>query len=556
MATDLTRTNPVLEGLNNLSIIRQLGLMIGLAASVAIGAGVVLWSKEPSYRPLYTDLSNLDASQIVGVLEQEDILFQIDTNTGVLMVQSDKIHQARLKLASAGYTGTSNAGYELLDKESGFGTSQFMEKAKYRRSIEGELSKTITSIKNVRAARVHLAIPKKTVFLNDKRHPSASVLIDLHPGRKLAKPQIIAVTHLVASSIPELTAEYVTVVDQYGNMLSDTEGSAEMIVAAKQLEYSAKIEQQYQERIAEIIEPLVGADKYRVQVSAEVDFTLVEQTAETFNPDLPAVRSEQTLDENTGANGAALGIPGALSNQPPTEATVPETAGADENENNNTVSAANGNSRSQATRNFELDRTISHTRYQAGTIKRITVAVVLDDKSTTVGEGKESELVRTPFSADEMERISILIKDTIGFSGARGDRVNVLNQAFVARQIDDASALPEESIFEQAWIWELGKQSLGAIFLLILVMAVLRPILKSLASAGESAGLPDLPEQMELAPEPELEEEVTISGGPETLLPGPEQSYEAQLNAVKGMIADDPRRVAQVVKTWLAQGAE
>ena len=556
MATDLTQTNPVLEGLNNLSIIRQLGLMIGLAASVAIGAGVVIWAKEPSYRPLYTDLSNLDASQIVGVLEQEEILFQIDTNTGVLMVESNKIHQARLKLAAAGYSGTSTSGYELLDKESGFGTSQFMEKAKYRRSIEGELSKTISSIKNIRAARVHLAIPKKTVFLNDKRHPSASVLIDLHPGRRLGKPQIVAIGHLVASSIPELTVEHVTVVDQHGNLLSDAKSSVEMVAAAKQLEYTNQIEQQFRERIAEIIEPIVGVDRYRVQVSADIDFTMVEQTAETFNPDLAAVRSEQTLDEILGAGSAALGIPGALSNQPPTESAVPETTDVATGTATNQVAGAEGSTRSQATRNYELDRTISHTRHQAGKINRLTVAVVIDDKMTKVGEGETLEMVRTPFSADEIERISILIKDTIGFAAARGDRVNVLNQAFIVPEVDDTTELPEESIFEQAWIWEFGKQGLGAIFLLILVMAVLRPILKSLATAGENAALPDLPEQMELAPEPELEEEVTISGGPETLLPGPEQSYEAQLNAVKGMIADDPRRVAQVVKTWLAQGVE
>jgi len=471
-------------------------------------------------------------------------------------VQSDKIHQARLKLASAGYTGNGGAaGYELLDKESSFGTSQFMEKAKYRRSVEGELSKTISSIKAVRAARVHLAIPKKTVFLTDRRHPSASVLIDLHPGRKLGKPQVVAVTHLVASSIPELLVEHVTIVDQYGNLLSDSKKSPEMMAAARQLEYTSSIESQYQERIAEIIEPLVGADKYRVQVAADIDFTVIEQTAETFNPDLPAVRSEQTLIEMMGPGGEAMGIPGALSNQPPTAGAVPEVADAGAAGDAGEASAG-GNSRTQATRNFELDRTISHTRHQTGKINRITVAVVLDDKMLLVGEGKSRERVRTPFSADEIERINILIKAAIGFSAARGDRVDVLNQAFIIPEIEDASLIPEESLLEQPWVWELGKQGLGALFLLILVTTVLKPILKSLATAGENSALPDLPEQMELAPEPELEDEVTISGGPETLLPGPEQSYEAQLNAVKGMIADDPRRVAQVVKTWLQTGAE
>ena len=403
------RSSAVLEGFSSLSIIRQVGLMIGLAASVAVGMAVVLWSKEPAFRPLYTDISNLEANQVADILQTEGIKFDIDTHSGILMVEADKIHKARLKLASSGFPTGNGIGYELLDKDQGFGTSQFLEKARYHRSLEGELSKTIASISTVRGARVHLAIPKKTVFVGDNRKPSASVLVDLYPGRALEKGQVASIVHLVASSIPQMSVKQVTVVDQQGTLLSENDQEDDIRLAARNLDFTRKIEQIYLGRVNSILEPILGMDRFKVELTADLDFTRLEQTSETFNPDLPALRSEQVLDEIQGDGAGASGIPGALSNQPPGAASVPEQANNDPTAGDDSMSGANGNRRNQATRNYELDRTISHTQHQMGRLRRLSVAVVVDGFPSPAGgaeggDGQEAQ-AWAPIPPQELARM-------------------------------------------------------------------------------------------------------------------------------------------------------
>lgn len=555
------RSSAVLEGFSSLSIIRQVGLMIGLAASVAVGMAVVLWSKEPAFRPLYTDISNLEANQVADILQTEGIKFDIDTHSGILMVEADKIHKARLKLASSGFPTGNGIGYELLDKDQGFGTSQFLEKARYHRSLEGELSKTIASISTVRGARVHLAIPKKTVFVGDNRKPSASVLVDLYPGRALEKGQVASIVHLVASSIPQMSVKQVTVVDQQGTLLSENDQEDDIRLAARNLDFTRKIEQIYLGRVNSILEPILGMDSFKVELTADLDFTRLEQTSETFNPDLPALRSEQVLDEIQGDGAGASGIPGALSNQPPGAASVPEQANNDPAAGDDTMSGANGNRRNQATRNYELDRTISHTQHQMGRLRRLSVAVVVDGFPSPAGggeggEGQEAQ-AWTPIPPQELARIEDLVKDAIGYDPQRGDSVNVVNQRFLGRNQGPADVIPEPALWEQPWFWEVSKQGLGILLVLALVLGVLRPILNNLAKAGDVSAIPDEIAQMDLAPLTEDDEpdgeELAIEGGPETLLPGPEQSYETQLTAIKNMVASDPRLVAQVVKQWVAK---
>ncbi|MCG8314863.1 MAG: flagellar M-ring protein FliF [Pseudomonadales bacterium] len=542
-----------MEGVGGLSVLRQIGLMIGFAASIAVGLAIVLWSKEPSYRPLYTDISHLEAGQVAELLEQEQIRYKIDTGTGMLLVDSTRIHDARIKLAQEGFPTGKTMGYELLDKEQAFGTSQFMEKARYYRSLEGELARTIASMNRVRNARVHLAVPKRSVFVNDTRRPSASVFLELYNGQSLQKPQVAAIVHMVASSIPELRESDVTVVDQRGTLLSEKDKDSDIALAAKQFEYTQKIEDRLISRIANILEPIVGHDGYKVQVSADIDFSIKEQTAESFNPDLPAIRSEQTLNEFSGADGPN-GIPGALSNQPPGAVTVPEQAGATEETGE---ASANGNVRRQATRNFELDRTISHTRHSVGNIKRLTVAVVLDDKWTkaTNPESGENKRVKRPITDAEIERINLLVRDAIGYSANRGDSVSVINQPFseVAEEVID---IPPEEWWKEAWVMDYARLGIGFFLLLLLFFGVLRPIFKRLVdtgtddmtalSAGMDAdglgGLGDLGEGADVTLTGE-------SGNP--LLPGPEDGYEAQVDSVKALVAEDPKRVAQVIKTWL-----
>lgn len=549
----------VLEGLGGLTVIKQIGLMIGLAASIALGFGVVLWSQEPDFRPLYTDISHLEAGQVADLLQQEQIKFKVDTNNGMILVETDRIDDARMKLAAEGFPAGNAQGYELLDKDQAFGTSQFMEKTRYHRSLEGELAKTVSSMNRVRGARVHLAIPKRSVFISDARKPSASVFVELYPGQSLERMQVAAIVQLVASSIPELEEKSVTVVDQRGQLLSDSDTDSDLALAAKQFDYNKKLEEKYSERIATILEPVVGPDGFKVQVSADVDFNLTEQTSESFSPDLPAVRSEQTLSEVVGAGGAVAGIPGALSNQPPGAVTVPEANPAAAGAAQQTEASTNGNTRQQATRNFELDRTISHTRHQVGGVKRLTVAVVVDDKQVQVtGADNKTEFKRQPHTDAELERIRVLVRDAIGFNAARGDSVTVINQAFHQLQPDQVIDIPPTPLWEQAWFWDLVKRGGGFLLVIFLIFGVLRPILKRLAESGKDESLSALESQLGGALGLDgmqaggVGGDVTLTGASNPLLPGPNASYDQHLDAVKSMVAEDPRRVAQVVKTWIA----
>lgn len=545
----------VLDGLGGLGVLKQIGLILGLAISISFGIWIVLVSQEPDFRPLYTDITHLEAGQVADVLQRENIRFKVDTSSGMILVESDKIHQARMKLAAEGFPAGNTLGYELLDKEQSFGTSQFMEKTRYFRSIEGELARTISSMNRVRGARVHLAIPKRSVFVNDHRKPSASVFVEIYPNQSLERMQVASIVHLVASSIPELDEKQVTVVDQRGQLLSDTEKDADIALAAKQLDYAKVLEQKYIDRINAILEPLLGSEGFKVQLSADIDFSQTEQTSEIFNPDLPAVRSEHTLKEVMGGDVVG-GIPGALSNQPPGAVTVPEQAGG---QGEAQGEGGANNLRQNTTRNYELDRTISHTRHQVGVIKRMTVAVVVDDILVPPkADSADGQPERVALTDAELERIRILVRDAIGFSAARGDSVTVVNQAFQKFIPQELADIPPPPMWEQPWFWDLVKRGAGFLLVIFLIFGVLRPILKRLADSGKDETMVALESQLgegmlaSAGGAPGESPQVTLTGTDNPLLPGPDASYDQHLDAVKSMVADDPRRVAQVVKTWIA----
>ncbi len=543
-----------LEGLSNLNLLRQVGLMITLAASVAIGFAVVMWIQGDDYRPLYGRMDNLDAGSVIDVLEQNQIKFKVDANSGAILVASEDVHMARLKLAEFGLPSNPTQGFEIMDKEQPLGTSQFVEGTRYQRSIEGELARTITSINSIRSARVHLAIPKKTVFVRDATNPTASVFVEVFSGRGVEPAQVKAIMNLVASSVPGMKMADVTVVDQHGNLLSTGEESADLLLAEKQHKYSQEVESSVIKRINSILEPVVGSGKFRAEVSADVDFTAVEQAAETFNPDLPAIRSEQTLNETRRAGDTAAGIPGALTNQPPGATTqVPEQI--DPATGQPVAPAQPTNNREQATRNYELDRTVSYTKHQQGALKRLTVAVVVDDKVVVNADGTQTV---TPWTENELERLSILVRDAVGFSAVRGDSVNVLNSPFAGRVLDPNAGVEETPWWEQ-WIIPNIKYIASVLVILLIVFGLLRPMFKSLSKQG--GRLAEEEEARQLAAleaaggmaglENMSDETVTLTGGHALMLPGPEQGYEEQINAIKGLIADDPGRVAQVVKKWI-----
>lgn len=542
-------------GFNRLSIFRQIGLMVGLAATIAIGFAVVLWSQAPDYRVLFSNLGYADANQVIEQLRLYNVPYKFDADGRAILVPQESVHQARLKLAAEGFTADKTVGFELLDKDQGIGSSQFMETTRYRRGLEGELSRTIASMISVRNARVHLAIPKDSVFIRDERKPSASVFVELFAGRKLERDQVAAIANLVASSIPELRFEDVTVVDQRGRLLNSRDVDTEAVLAAKQLEYTQKIEERLLNRVNSILMPVVGSERFRAEVSADIDFTAVEQTDEIYNPDLPALRSEQTNKETRVGSLAAMGIPGALSNQPPGPTAVPEEArGAGVVGQQTNESKRPGSSRDQATRNYELDRSISYTRHQQGRVRRLSVAVVVDDLSGIDPATGASN--RTPWTENELERLRVLVQDAVGFSARRGDSVNVINSPFVAAQKMDTEETP---IWKQGWVWEIVKQVLAALFVLVLVFGILRPILRNLADTGSASSVAGLGAAGDVAAELEgldaagmAADQVTF-GADDELLPTPNESFDYQVNAIRSMVAEDPAKVAQAVRQWIAE---
>jgi len=560
-----------LENISQMPMLRQVGLLVGLAASVAIGFAVVLWSQQPDYRPLYGSLAGMDTKQVMDTLASADIPYHVEPNSGALLVKADDLSRARLKLAAAGVAPSDGTvGFELLDKEQGLGTSQFMETTRYRRSLEGELARTVSSLNNVKAARVHLAIPKSSVFVRDERKPSASVLVELYPGRSLEAGQVMAIVNLVATSVPELDKSQVTVVDQRGNLLSEQLQDTALTMAGKQFDYSRRMEGMLTQRVHNILQPVLGNDRYKAEVSADLDFSAVESTSEQFNPDQPALRSEQAVNEQRASSQGPQGVPGALSNQPPGPASAPQTTGGTAGaaaaiQPGQPLVDANGqqimdpatgqpmlapypsDKREQTTKNFELDRSISHTRQQQGRLTRLSVAVVVDDQVKVDANG---ETTRAPWGAEDLARFTRLVQDAVGFDASRGDSVTVINVPFAA---DRGEEIADIAFYQQPWFWDIVKQVLGVLFILVLVFGVLRPVLNNITGGGKQAAADS---DMELGGmiglDGELANDRVSLGGPSSiLLPSPTEGYEAQLNAIKGLVAEDPGRVAQVVKEWI-----
>ncbi|MFT5594073.1 MAG: flagellar M-ring protein FliF [Oceanicoccus sp.] len=541
-AMDASEINPIMMGFNKLTIVRQVALLIGFAGLLALGIGVVIWSQETQYRPLISNLEEFNAKEILAILDQTGIDYRINPTSGIVTVPETDIHEARLALAPVLAEVDDTVGLELLDQEQGLGTSQFIESARYRRGLEGELARTISSLQSVRNARVHLAIPKQSVFVRDDREPRASVFLEIYGGKGLKQAQAEAIINLVAGSIPELSVENVTLVDQKGNLLSKDDKTTEDILAAKQYEFTRKLEDNLNQRVQRILEPVLGSENFQAEVSADLDFTAVEQTQELYNPDLIALRSEQTLDEES-LNKVDGGVPGALSNQPPGAAEVPEVAKGEGGAKGQPIER-----RSEATRNYEVDRTLSHTQHQVGKVRRITVSVAVNDRARLNPQTGVTEAVT--WTAEELSRLEILVKDSVGFNAARGDSVSVVNSAFLG----GPQELGEPDFWRQPWFWEIVKQVLAGLFLLIVIFGVIRPIVRNLIDRGKIDENAEIDGELdELGNGDDLfgDDKVTLAGADEFLLPGASEGFERQLDALKGLIAEDPARVAQAFKKWV-----
>ncbi|MCR9278824.1 MAG: flagellar basal-body MS-ring/collar protein FliF [Pseudomonadaceae bacterium] len=537
-----------LSGASSMPLMKQFGLMVALAASVAAGVAVVLWMQTPDYRPLTGMVSPFEANEIVNVLQPSGIPFRIDERTGMIQVPADSIHEARMTLAGSGVVDTRQLGYELLDQDKGFGVSQFMEAANHRRSVEGELARSIATITAVQQARVLVALPKSSSFLRDQRKPSASVTVMLLPGKRLGRDQIQGITNLVAGAIPELEADQVTVVDQSGELLSKQDEDSSLARSEQQLRYINRLEDSLHEKVNALLRPIVGAAGFTAQVSADVDFTWVEQTEELYNPDLPALRSEQRLEEQRSGSAAAQGIPGALTNQPPAAAAAPEIA------DQAAAGVAGGatdpsQSRVESTRNFELDRTISHTRQSVGKVQRLSISVLLDD--LPAGASEEGQALFEPWSEAEIARITESIKSAVGYSAARGDSISVMNTPFLQTEIEEIQAVP---IWQQPWLLDLVKQIFGGLAILTLLFVILRPMVKSVSSAARTAASMNNQTLAMVGANLLSDESGGGDNGEESaLLPLGSTPYSAKLDTVRSLVADDPGRVAQVVKHWVSE---
>lgn len=525
-----------LAGVLRIPAVRQVLSLIGVAGAVAAGFAVVLWSQTPQFTQLYTDMSAAEAADVAQALQSADIDYKL-VGSGSVMVAESQLHDARLQLASIGLPQSASSGMDLMQEQSSFGVSQFMESARYQHALEAELARTIASIGAVREARVHLALPKQTAFIRHSKGASASVLLQLFGGRVLESDQASAIVHLVASSVPNLEASDVTLIDQHGRLLSAGDEQAAGAQAASQFKYSRKVEETYKKRIEDLLTPLVGAGRIRAEVVADIDFTYTEETRESFDPARAVVRSEQlSEDQTTGVAALVGGIPGALSNQPP-EATGVDAAGiASESQQ-----IEPKNSSRSSVRNYEVDRTIRHTRPNTGAIRKLSVAVLIDD---TPVEGVEGDETRPALSEQEVQRYTALVKEAVGFDEDRGDSVVVLNEAFLAQAAIEEP--PPPALWERPELRDIVKQVLGAVLVLAIAFGIVRPMLRGVVSGGGASG-------QYLGPAGEFTGGVgsgQLGGGATAAIAGP--NYDEKVAAAKNITGNDPARVAQVVKKWVS----
>ncbi len=553
MATQPQRTfEGILQRFNDLPASRKLGIALALAASVAVFVGLSLWASAPNYRVLFSNLSEKDGGAVIATLQQMNVPYKTEGG-GAILVPADQVYDLRFRLASQGLPKGGAVGFELLDTPK-FGMTQFQEQVAYQRALEGELARTIQALAAVEVARVHLAIPKPSVFVRDQQKPSASVMVNLYSGRAIEPGQVSAIVHLVSSSVPELNPSQVTVVDQAGNLLTakNQSGSAQGLNAS-QLDFLREMETYYAKRIEAIIVPIVGDGNVRSEVRADLDFSESESTSESFkpnpSPEAQAIRSQQTLsDINGGGGNQAAGVPGALSNQPPGPATAPlANAPAGANAGAATGPGAGqagaGSSRRESTTNFELDKTIRHVKEPLGRIKRLSAAVVINYRAA-----QEPDAKPTPLTADELTQINNLVKEAMGFNQARGDTVNVVNAAFSTIKEEVADLPIWKDPENVALAKELLKNLLIFGLAFYLVFGVLRPLLRDLMKPIESAVTPEGASYGMEGLEGFGGEAGTEFGGPART-----DTYEDNLRAAREFAKQNPKVVADVVKEWTAK---
>lgn len=532
---------------------RQIGLIAAILGAVGLGVGLFFWAQQPSYQTMYSGLSESDRAQVVEALRESDVNVRLNRDTGAVEVPRGDVHEARIFLAGRGLPEGQGTGFEMLDEDQRFGTSQFMESARFQRALETELGRSVSSLRPVQSARVHLAVPEDSVFIRETSQPTASVTVHLHGGRSLSDGQVQAIVHMIASSVPEMTEANVSVVDQNGNLLTRDDDSGDGM-SSSQFEVRERLERDYQRRIEDLLTPMVGSGRVKAKVNADVDFSREELTEEMFDPDATVIRSEQTREQQGAGGDLAQGIPGALTNQPPGAGVI---GGDGEGDDGGGFMPEPLDMTNTATRNYEVGRTLRHLQRPEGALQRLTVAVLVDQPMV---EGENGEMVREGMTAEQVEQITALVQDAVGFDEARGDRVNVVDAAF--QEVDAEAEMVEPAIWEQPWMQDLLRWVIAGLVALALILFVVRPLVKALVGradadaeasrTGDDASLPpggahaDAPSGQQRLTGPDVE-----SGSIAQSATAAQDQSDDKVQAAREMVESDPALAANVIKNWL-----
>ncbi|PVY56962.1 MULTISPECIES: flagellar basal-body MS-ring/collar protein FliF [unclassified Simplicispira] len=537
-----------LQRLSALDRAQRMRLGVGVVLLVAAALAAVVLGRQPDYRVLFSNLSDKDGGAIVAQLSQMNVPYKHADGGGAILVPSDRVHDVRLRLASQGLPKGSISGFELMEANR-FGMTQFQERLNFQRGLEGELTRSIQALSSVQSARVHLALPNQNGFFREQQKPSASILVSLYPGRFLDRAQLAGIVHLVASSVSELAPSAVSVLDDTGKLLSQSpDGGASNGVDAQQLQYVQQIEQQYTRRIMDILEPVVGRDNVKAQVTAELDFSQTESTSEQYRPnqtpDTAAIRSQQVLENNETASSQAAGVAGAVANQPPAPSAAPiNGANPAPTAAGQQATTDKGTAKRESTTNYEVDKTVRVVRGNNWAVKRVSAAVVVNYQSAEE-KGKAVTKALTP---EQMEQMTALVRETIGFNKERGDSVNLMNAQFrMDAPAADNTPLwkqPETLELARSFAWPVGMSLFAALVLLGLV----RPALKTL---GKPRAIPMAGAQLD-ALEAETMQRPALPAPARDGEPQPVTPEQQRLEDARALVRQNPMAVANIVKNWV-----
>lgn len=545
--TPVEQKSGFIGSMGGMDIVRQIALIIALTICIAIAILIIMWAREPDMRPLGT----FETSELITHLDHLDaqkIEYKLEGNT--ILVRGDKYQDVKLGLNRAGLEKESNSGDEILMQDSGFGVSQRLEMERLKHSREQQLARTIEEFQSIARARVLLAIPKENIFARVEKQPSATVMITAKGGKAIKDSEVDAIVDLVASAVQGLEPAKVTVTDQNGRLLNSGSQDAASARSRREYEIELKREDEYRQKIDSILIPILGLDNYTAQVDLQMDFTATEQTQKRYNPDLPAVRSEMTSEESS-VGGGAMGIPGALSNQPPLDSNIPEKA------NNGEAPVVPGRNAKEVTRNYELDTTISHSTQQSGVIRRISVSVAVDYKMGAAAADAPAK--PEPRSQAEMQNIRRLLQGGVGFDVQRGDTIEVVSVPFTREEIVAAAELP---IYEQEWFMRLARLVAAVLVIIVLIIFIVRPMLKKLIypeDTSESYDEMSLSRGVDLGDDTidllskEFDAKSVGFAADGTLMLPDLHGDEDLLKAVRALVANEPELSSLVVKNWLAE---